>query len=152
DLADADLADADLADADLADADLADADLADAGLAGAGSGSAGSRVPAAAVSAAGARRFDVQRWVHDLASLQYQRRSAHASPPSGTISPIGCSRPHREHFATCNARVLLLRCAAESRSDEAYAAMVPPIDTNHDALAGQGKVTFPGQRLVKRNL
>jgi len=128
DLADADLADADLADADLADADLADADLADAGLAGAdlaGAG-AGSGAPAAAVSAAGTRRFDVQRWVHDLASLQYQRRSAHASPPSGTISPIGCSRPHREHFAACKERVLLLRCAAESRSDEAYAAMVPP--------------------------
>ncbi|MGO8888999.1 MAG: pentapeptide repeat-containing protein [Streptosporangiaceae bacterium] len=128
DLADADLADADLADADLADAGLAGADLTGADLAGAGSGSgsAGSRVPAAAVSAAGARRRDVQRWVHDRASLQYQRRSAHASPPSGTISPIGCSRPHREHFAACKERVLLLRCAAESRSDEAYAAMVPP--------------------------
>ena len=43
---------------------------------------------------------DVQRSVHALASLQYQRRSAHAWPPSGTIRPSGSSMLHSAHLAS----------------------------------------------------
>src|SRR6516162_9763319 len=57
-------------------------------------------------------RFAVQRSVHDLASLQYQRMSAQAWPPSGTISPIGSAIPHSEHWADCNWRRRSLRCLA----------------------------------------
>lgn len=39
----------------------------------------------------------VQRSVHDMASLQYQRTSAHAWPPSGTSRPSGSAMPHMEH-------------------------------------------------------
>ena len=92
-----------------------------------------------------------QRSVHDLASLQYQRTSAHASPPSGTSRPIGSAMPHREHCATSNGRRRLASCAAAGESagatrgvtgscsgslasdlvttDEAGGAMVPPRGT-----------------------
>ena len=43
------------------------------------------------------RRAPVQRSVQDLASLQYQWTSSHASPPSGTSRPSGSAMPHREH-------------------------------------------------------
>jgi hypothetical protein len=57
----------------------------------------------------GARRpvpgsLAVQRSVHDLASLQYQRMSAQACPPSGTIRSSGSSMPHSEHWAGCDGR------------------------------------------------
>jgi len=42
-------------------------------------------------------RAVVQRSVHDRASLQYQRTSAHAWPPSGTSRPSGSAMPHMEH-------------------------------------------------------
>ena len=42
-------------------------------------------------------RAVVQRSVHDMASLQYQRTSAHAWPPSGTSRPSGSAMPHMEH-------------------------------------------------------
>jgi len=42
-------------------------------------------------------RLAVQRSVQDLASLQYQRMSAQACPPSGTIRPVGSAIPHKEH-------------------------------------------------------
>jgi hypothetical protein len=42
-------------------------------------------------------RLPVQRSVHVLASLQYQRTSAQAWPPSGTIRPVGSAIPHNEH-------------------------------------------------------
>jgi hypothetical protein len=42
-------------------------------------------------------RAVVQRSVHDMASLQYQRMSAHAGPPSGTNRPSGSAMPHMEH-------------------------------------------------------
>ena len=42
-------------------------------------------------------RAVVQRSVHDMASLQYQRLSAHAGPPSGTNRPSGSAMPHMEH-------------------------------------------------------
>ena len=54
----------------------------------------------------------VHRSVQDLASLQYQRMSAQACPPSGTIKPIGRVMPHSEHWADCNWRRRSLRCLA----------------------------------------
>ena len=39
-------------------------------------------------------RLAVQRSVHDLASLQYQRMSAQAWPPSGIIRSVGSMMPH----------------------------------------------------------
>lgn len=51
----------------------------------------------------------VHRSVHDLASLQYQRMSAQAYPPSGTIMPIGSAMPHSEHWADCGWRRRSLR-------------------------------------------
>ena len=42
-------------------------------------------------------RLAVQRSVHVLASLQYQRTSAQAGPPSGTIRLVGSAIPHSEH-------------------------------------------------------
>src|SRR5215472_14839075 len=44
-------------------------------------------------------RLAVQRSVHALASLQYQRMSTQAWPPSGTIRPVGSAIPHNEHWA-----------------------------------------------------
>jgi hypothetical protein len=54
----------------------------------------------------------VQRSVHDLASLQYQRMSAQACPPSGTIRSSGSSTPHSEHWAGCDRWGWSLRCRA----------------------------------------
>jgi hypothetical protein len=53
----------------------------------------------------------VQRFVHDMASLQYHRISAHACPPSGTSRPSGSAMPHNEHCATSSARSRLRRVA-----------------------------------------
>jgi len=39
-----------------------------------------------------------------MASLQYQRMSVHAWPPSGTRRPSGSAMPHKEHWATSNGR------------------------------------------------
>ena len=66
----------------------------------------GAGLGAAAVGTAASPRRDVQRSVHDRASLQYQRRSVQPKPPSGTISPSGRSRPHRAQLATCKAPAL----------------------------------------------
>ena len=54
----------------------------------------------------------VQRSVHDLASLQYQRMSAQACPPSGTIRSSGNAMPHSEHWVDCDGRGWSLRCLA----------------------------------------
>jgi hypothetical protein len=54
----------------------------------------------------------VQRSGHDLASMQYQRMSAQACPPSGTIRSSGSSTPHSEHWAGCDRRGWSLRCRA----------------------------------------
>ena len=61
-------------------------------------------------------RFAVQRSVHDLASLQYQRMSAQAWPPSGTIRPVGSAIPHSEHWADGKGRLRSSRCAAIDES------------------------------------
>src|SRR5437660_6368961 len=53
----------------------------------------------------------VHRFVHDVASLQYHRTSAHAGLPSGTKRPSGSAMPHKEHWAASNGRGRL-RCAA----------------------------------------
>jgi hypothetical protein len=117
---------------------------------------AGSRAPATAVpGAAGvcARpggRGVVQRSVHDFASLQYQRMSAHAWPPSGTSRPSGCAMPHMEHWAASSGRSRSRRLAvggpASARrgpagrcsgpvpgdtvvTDETCGAMIPPRGT-----------------------
>jgi len=85
-------------------------------------------------------RAVVQRSVHDLASLQYQRMSAHAWPPSGTSRPIGSAMPHREQWATSNGRRRSSPCAAARScsgplarnlvvTDEACGAMIPPRGT-----------------------
>jgi hypothetical protein len=57
-------------------------------------------------------RLAVQRSVHDLASLQYQRMSTHAWPPSGTIRPVGSAIPHNEHWADGKGRFRSSRCVA----------------------------------------
>src|SRR5215469_1177608 len=54
----------------------------------------------------------VHRSVQDLASLQYQRMSAQACPPSGTIRLVGSAMPHSEHWADCGWRRRSLRCLA----------------------------------------
>ena len=59
-----------------------------------------------------------------LASLQYQRRSAHAWPPSGTIRPSGSSRPHIAHLATCRPRRPPPCCCADAADKSAV--IVPP--------------------------
>jgi hypothetical protein len=94
-----------------------------------------------------AQRAEVQRSVHDLASLQYQRMLAHAWPPSATSRASGSAVPHMEHWATSSGRGRS-RCAAAGGSasvsrgptgscsgpvsrgsgiaDEAGRAMIPP--------------------------
>ena len=57
-------------------------------------------------------RLAVQRSVHALASLQYQRMSTHAWPPSGTIRPVGSAIPHNEHWADGKGRFRSSRCVA----------------------------------------
>src|ERR1700733_4027710 len=64
-------------------------------------------------------RLAVQRSVHDLASLQYQRISAQAWPPSGTIRPVGSAIPHNEHCADGKRRVRSSRCVAIDESPHA---------------------------------
>ncbi len=102
----------------------------------------------------------VQRSVHDLASLQYQRMSAQACPPSGTIRSSGNAMPHSEHWVDCVGRGWSLRCRAigappkaremlvhrksatssgapagrTAVADGAYAAIVPPCERNHPGL------------------
>jgi hypothetical protein len=80
------------------------------GLVGAASGNT-SREPATVMpGSAGAEcacrggRAVVQRSVHDLASLQYQRMSAHAWPPSGTRKARGSAMLHMAHSATSSGR------------------------------------------------
>lgn len=64
-------------------------------------------------------RAVVQRSVHDLTSLQYQRTSSDARSPSGNSRPSGRTMPHREHEATSNARRRLLSCSAAGESASA---------------------------------
>jgi hypothetical protein len=54
----------------------------------------------------------VQRSVHDMTSLQYQRMSAHAWPPSATSRPSGSAMPHRQHRATSGGHRRSYRVAA----------------------------------------
>ena len=61
-------------------------------------------------------RLAVQRSVHALASLQYQRMSAQAWPPSGTIRPVGSEIPHNEHWADGKERCRSSRCVAIDES------------------------------------
>jgi hypothetical protein len=72
-------------------------------VSGAGSPGAAMAVPGTAGICRGGRAV-VQRSVHDLASLQYQRMSAHAGPPSGTSRPSGSAVPHRVHWAISSGR------------------------------------------------
>jgi len=65
-------------------------------LAGIGA-SAGARLAGVGAICGCRGRLAVQRSVHALASLQYQRMSAQAWPPSGTIRPVGSAIPHNEH-------------------------------------------------------
>ena len=95
-------------------------------------------------------RAVVQRSVHDFASLQYQRMSAHAWPPSGTSRPSGSAMPHMEHWAASSGRSRSRRvaagCSASARrgpagrcsgpvpgdtvvTDETCGAMIPPRGT-----------------------
>ena len=136
-------------------ADVASSGVLSSRPAGASSG-AGSPAPATAVPGAvgvcarpGGRAV-VQRSVHDLASLQYQRMSAHAWPPSGTSRPSGSAMPHMEHWAASSGRSRSRRVAAggsasarrgpagrctgpvpgdSARTDEACGAMIPPCRT-----------------------
>jgi hypothetical protein len=92
----------------------------------------------------------VQRSVHDRASLQYQRMSAHAWPPSGTSRPSGSAMPHMEHWATSSGRSRSRRAGAGGSAsarrgpargcsgpvpgdtlvtDETCGAMIPPRGT-----------------------
>ena len=64
-------------------------------------------------------RLAVQRSVHALASLQYQRMSTQAWPPSGTIRPVGSAIPHNEHWADGNERCRSSRCVAIDGSPHA---------------------------------
>jgi hypothetical protein len=98
----------------------------------------------------------VQRSVHDLTSLQYQRMSSHAPPPSGTSRPSGCVTPHIKHSATSSGRRRWSLCSAGAAgsdgasrrptgngsgcltwgvaiADEACRAMTPPRGTGHEA-------------------
>jgi hypothetical protein len=102
------------------------------------------------------RRAVVQRSVHDLASLQYQRISAHARPPSGTSRPSGSAMPHKEHWAASNGRgrwrcvtvddsadarqELIGSCSGPASgdivvADETCGAMVPPAEALCHAAA-----------------
>ena len=117
---------------------------------------AASRAPATAVPgtagvcAGPGGRAVVQRSVHDRASLQYQRMSAHAWPPSGTSRPSGSAMPHMEQWATSSGRSRSRRVAAGGSasarrgltgccsgripgdtvvSDESCGAMIPPRGT-----------------------
>jgi len=95
-------------------------------------------------------RAVVQRSVHDLASLQYQRMSAHAWPPSATSRPSGSAVPHMEHWAASSGRSWSRRVAAGGSAsarrgptgscsgpvsrdsgiaDEACGAIIPPRGT-----------------------
>ena len=56
--------------------------------------------PGAGMRARSGRPAAVQRSVHDTTSLQYQRMSAHAWPPSATSRPSGSAMPHKQHWAT----------------------------------------------------
>jgi hypothetical protein len=93
-----------------------------AGLAassGAGSGAATrAGLAVAGTCALRCRRAATQRSVHEMESLQYQRMSAHAWPPSGTSKPSGRAMPHNEHCATSSGRSWS-RCAAVGGSADA---------------------------------
>jgi len=92
------------------------------GLAGTASGNA---APAPAPALPGSARMRacrggsavIQRSVHDLASLQYQRMSAQARPPSGTSKASGSAMPHMPHSAVSSGR--RSRCAAAGGSGSA---------------------------------
>jgi hypothetical protein len=76
----------------------------------------------------------VHRSVHDLASLQYQRMSAQACPPSGIIRLIGSVMPHSAHCADRNWPRRSLRCLA---IDE---------PTPRDMLVHRNSVSYPAAR------
>jgi hypothetical protein len=78
---------------------------------------------------------DVQRSVHALASLQYQRRSAHAWPPSGTIRPSGSSMLHSAHLATCKEPRPSSRSRVDAADDSSAAIYPSPRTPPRDALA-----------------
>ena len=64
-------------------------------------------------------RLAVHRSVHALASLQYQRMSMQAWPPSGTSRPVGSVIPHNEHLADGSGRFRSSRCVAIYESPHA---------------------------------
>ena len=80
---------------------------------------------------------DVQRSVHALASLQYQRRSAHARPPSGTIRPSGSSMLHSAHLATCKEPRPSSRSRVDAADDSSAAINPSPRTPPRDALASR---------------
>ena len=61
-------------------------------------------------------RLAVHRSVHALESLQYQRMSAQAWPPSGTSRAVESAIPHSEHWADGNGRFRSSRCVAIDES------------------------------------
>ena len=69
-------------------------------------------------------RLAVHRSVHDLASWQYQRMSAQAWPPSGTIRPVGRAIPHSEHWAEGKGWWRSSRCVAIDESPQANGRLI----------------------------
>ena len=91
-------------------------------------------------------RLAVHRSVHDLASLQYQRMSAQAWPPSGTIRPVGSAIPHSEHWADGKGRCRSSRCVAIDESPHANWRLM------REPLALQAPRTKASPRLARRML
>jgi hypothetical protein len=73
-------------------------------------------------------RLAVHRSVHALESLQYQRMSAQAWPPSGTSRPVGSAIPHNEHWADGKGRLRSSRCVAIDESPHVNCRLIggPP--------------------------
>ena len=55
-------------------------------------------------------------------------------------------------FPQCARTAVMLRCANPAAMSHVRTDKFLHTDTNHDVLAGQGKMNFPGERVVKRNL
>jgi hypothetical protein len=90
---------------------------------------------------------DVQRSVHALASLQYQRTSAHAWPPSGTIRPSGSSMLHSAHLATCKEPRPSPRSRVDAADDTSAAINPSPRTPPSDALASRQRWNGGASRL-----
>jgi hypothetical protein len=89
---------------------------AGAGLLGAIGAVGGARLGGVGAMCACRGRLAVHRSVHALESLQYQRMSAQAWPPSGTSRAVESAIPHNEHWADGKGRLRSSRCAAIDES------------------------------------